>query len=83
MTENSQLAKCIDDLASEMMAARVSRRLTKKQVASMLGMSAPTYSSCEAGNPNVTLSNFLKCIEFYGMSDSFFESLSRLSRPYE
>ena len=66
-------------LAGEMKAARTSQRLSLRAVATRVGITSPTYAQIEKGNLNVNLSTYLRCVHFFGMSDSFFNALVAIS----
>lgn len=82
-TTLEKIGTCMKTISIEMKAARKSRRLSKKDVAEKLGISIPTYTACENGVNTVSMVNFLKCITFYGMSDTFCSALARLAREGE
>jgi len=77
------LEDALSDLAAAMKSARMSRRLSKGAVAELIGVSLPTYETIESGNTNVKLNTYLKCIQYYGMNDSFFNALTKVSRELE
>lgn len=75
-----QIESCLKIISEEMRTARIARRLSKKEVAERVGVTAPTYDAVESGSSRVLMVNYLKCVIFFGMSDTFFNALAKLAR---
>ena len=60
-------AKLLADLGERLRLARLRRRLTATTVAARCGVSRPTLTKVERGEPSVTLGTYLRVLSIYGL----------------
>lgn len=56
------------DMRESLRQHRVSRNLTRQQIADLLGISVRTYQTYETGTREPSLSNLVKIADFYKIS---------------